>query len=154
MGVLGLSLRGIGAGMVVLAGVILAGVILAGGCSQRIPHSDRPWAQVHVTVTAGGQPVGVGEVTLVAKPESTGVDAGGWLDTRGSVVIPALPGRYVAIILPLPPAEPGGAAGKSDAPRIAPRYRSAATSPFDVEIRTGERNVFTFEMEPAAPASR
>jgi antitoxin (DNA-binding transcriptional repressor) of toxin-antitoxin stability system len=138
-----------------LGAVWLAGVLGIVGCGQRVPHGDRAWSQVHVTVTAGGRPVTLGDVTLLAKPDSAGVDAGGRLDAGGTTVIPALPGRYVAVILPLPPgpAEPGRAAGSGE-PTIPPRYRSAATSPFDVEVRLGESNVFAFDMQPAAPAAR
>jgi hypothetical protein len=139
----------------------LAGGILLVGCGQRIPHGDRPWSQVHVTVTAGGRPVTLGDVTLMAKPDGGGVDAGGRLDARGTTVIPALPGRYVAVIQPLPPAaaappttaEQGLPAGSGE-PTIPPRYRSVATSPFAVEVRFGESNVFAFDMQPAAPAAR
>jgi hypothetical protein len=149
MGSLGRSSRGLGAGA-----AWLAGAIAIAGCGRRVPHSDKPWSQAHVTVTAGGRPVTAGDVNLMAKPESNGLDAGGRLDARGTAVIPVLPGRYVAVILPLPPApsEPGEKASRGTEPAIPSRYRSSATSPFEAEVRANERNVFTFDMGPAASA--
>ena len=69
-------------------------------------------------------------------------------------MIPALPGSYVAVIRPLPPPPEGtatdtaAAADPTGEPSIPKRYRSPATSPFAVEIRRGEKNVFTFDLAP------
>jgi len=133
---------------------VVATVLVAGGCGSKVPHADQPWSNVTITVTAGGQPLEVGEVTLLATKGSSGVDAGGLLDTAGAVMIPALPGSYVAVIRPLsPPAEgtetdTGAAADPTGVSSIPKRYRSPATSPFAVEIRQGEKKVFTFDLTP------
>lgn len=123
------------------------------GCGSKIPHSDKPWSNVQVSVTAGAQPLTLGEVALLATKDGTGVDAGGLLDAKGMVTIPALPGSYVAVIRPLPPPEDdaataSGAADATNARSIPNRYRSPATSPFAVEIRKGEKNVFAFDLAP------
>ena len=89
--------------------VWLAASVACAGCGSKTPHSDKPWSNVKVTVTAGSQPLEVGQVTLLATEGSTGVDAGGVLDASGRATFPALPGSYVAVIQPLPP-PPGGAA--------------------------------------------
>ena len=134
--------------------VWLAASVACAGCGSKTPHSDKPWSNVKVTVTAGSQPLEVGQVTLLATEGSTGVDAGGVLDASGRATFPALPGSYVAVIQPLPP-PPGGvatdtaaAADATGARSIPKRYRSPATSPFAVEIRQGEKNVFTFDLAP------
>lgn len=133
---------------------VVATVLVAGGCGSKVPHADQPWSNVTITVTAGGQPLEVGEVTLLATKGSSGVDAGGLLDTAGAAMIPALPGSYVAVIRPLPPppegtaTDAGAAADATGAGSIPKRYRSPATSPFAVEIRRGEKNVFTFDLAP------
>jgi hypothetical protein len=123
------------------------------GCGSKTPHSDKPWSNVKVSVTAGAQPLTLGEVALLATKDGTGVDAGGLLDAKGMVSIPALPGSYVAVIRPLPPPEDGaatasGAADATGGRSIPKRYRSPATSPFAVEIRKGEKNVFAFDLAP------
>ena len=41
-----------------------------------------------------------------------------------------------------------GTADATGARSIPRRYRSPATSPFAVEIRQGEKNVFTFDLAP------
>ena len=133
---------------------VVATVLVAGGCGSKVPHADHPWSDATITVTAGGQPLEVGEVTLLATKGSSGVDAGGLLDTAGAAMIPALPGSYVAVIRPLPPppegtaTDAGAAADATGAGSIPKRYRSPATSPFAVEIRRGEKNVFTFDLAP------
>jgi hypothetical protein len=137
-----------------LALVWLAASLACAGCGSKTPHSDKPWSNVTVTATAGGQPLAVGEVTLRATEGSTGIDAGGVLDASGRATFPALPGSYVAVIQPLPPPPEGtptdtaAAADATGARTIPKRYRSPATSPFAVEIRQGEKNVFTFDLTP------
>lgn len=107
-----------------------------------------------VTVNVGSQPLEVGQVTLLAAKGSTGIDAGGVLDASGRATFPALPGSYVAVIQPLPPPLEGtptdtaAAADATGARSIPKRYRSPATSPFAMEIRQGEKNVFTFDLAP------
>jgi hypothetical protein len=88
--------------------VWLAASVACAGCGSKTPHSDKPWSNVKVTVTAGSQPLEVGQVTLLATEGSTGVDAGGVLDASGRATFPALPGSYVAVIQPLPPPPGGG----------------------------------------------
>ena len=137
-----------------LALVWLAASLACAGCGSKNPHSDKPWSNVTVTATAGGQPLAVGEVTLRATEGSTGIDAGGVLDASGRATFPALPGSYVAVIQPLPPPPEGtptdtGAAADATGERSIPkRYRSPATSPFALEIGQGEKNVFTFDLTP------
>lgn len=134
--------------------VVVATVLVAGGCGSKTPHSDKPWSNVKVTVNVGSQPLEVGQVTLLAAKGSTGIDAGGVLDASGRATFPALPGSYVAVIQPLPPPLEGtptdtaAAADATGARSIPKRYRSPATSPFAVEIRQGEKNVFTFDLAP------
>lgn len=102
---------------------------------------------------ANGEPLAAGEVALLATQGSTGVDAGGFVDAKGTVRISVLPGSYVAVIRPIPPPEDDAATASVAAdvtgPRTIPkRYRSPATSPFAVEIREGEKHIFTFELAP------
>lgn len=129
-------------------------VFAASGCGSKVPHSDQPWNTVKVVVTSSGQPLGTGQVTLMASKGGTGVDAGGDLDASGHATFPALPGSYVAVIqpLPLPPeglaTDPGAAAAAAGERLIPKGYRSPATSPFAVEIREGEKNTFTFDLAP------
>jgi hypothetical protein len=137
-----------------LALVMLAASVACAGCGSKTPHSDKPWSNVKVTVNVGSQPLEVGQVTLLAAKGSTGIDAGGVLDASGRATFPALPGSYVAVIQPLPPPPEGtptdtAAAADATGERSIPkRYRSPATSPFAVEIRQGEKNVFTFDLAP------
>lgn len=135
--------------------VVVAWMLLtASGCGAKVPHADRGWVNVQVAVTAAGQPIGAGEVALLAKQGSTGVDAGGFVDAKGLVSIPALPGSYVAVIRPLtPPPEVPASGGSvpdiSTGEQVIPkRFRSPATSPLTVEIRSGEKNQFTFDLVP------
>jgi hypothetical protein len=136
-------------------GLAAVGLMLAvSGCGSKAPHSEQPWNTVNVAVTSSGQPLTIGQVTLRASEGGTGVDAGGVLDASGRATFPALPGSYVAVIEPLPPPPEGTAsdtAAAADATgvrSIPKRYRSPATSPLAVEIRTGEKNVFAFDLPP------
>ena len=136
-------------------GLAAAGLMLAAsGCGSKVPHSDQPWNTVKVGVTSSGQPLPTGQVTLMASKGGTGVDAGGVLDASGQARFPALPGSYVAVIQPLPPppeglaTDPRAAAAATGERSIPKRYRSPATSPLAVEIREGEKHIFTFDLAP------
>lgn len=136
-----------------LALVMLAASVACAGCGAKTPHSDKPWAKVIVSVTVGGQPLNTGEIAFQPVEDGEGVRAGGFLDAQGTATISALPGSYVAVIRPLAPPEDvaATASATTDATggrSIPKRYRSAATSPFAVEIRQGEKNVFTFDLAP------
>ena len=41
-------------------------VAVGGGCGKRVPHGDRPWAQVKVVVRSGADPLAQGEVAFLA----------------------------------------------------------------------------------------
>lgn len=134
--------------------VVVAWMLLtASGCGAKAPHSGRPWLHAQVRVITNGEPLAAGEVALLATQGSTGVDAGGFIDAKGAVRIPILPGSYVVIIRPLALPEVSPSDGSAAEPRtgdmgIPKRYRSPATSPLAVEIRKGEKHTFTFDLTP------
>lgn len=134
--------------------VVVAWMLLtASGCGAKAPHSGRPWLHAQVTVIANGEPLAAGEVAFLAAQGSTGVDAGGFIDAKGTVRIPILPGSYVVVIRPLAPPEFSPSDGSAAEPRardtgIPRRYRSPSTSPLAVEILKGEKHTFTFDLTP------
>ena len=130
--------------------LLVAGV---GGCGKRVPHGNLPWAQAKVTVRVGADPLAPGEVAFLADQGSSGVDAGGVVDAKGSVTIPLLPGDYTVVIRPLPPSEEemakprtGPKAAPPRATSIPGRFHSPKTSPFKATMSAREKREFTFDL--------
>ena len=130
--------------------LLVAGI---GGCGKRVPHGNLPWAQAKVTVRVGADPLAPGEVAFLADQGSSGVDAGGVVDAKGSVTIPLLPGDYTVVIRPLPPSEEemakprtGPKAAPPRATAIPSRFHSPKTSPFKATLSDREKREFTFDL--------
>ena len=134
--------------------IAVAGLVFgAGGCGRRGPHGDRPWSQAKVVVRVGSEPLVEGEVAFLADQGSSGVDAGGVVDAKGSVTIPVLPGEYTVVIRPLPPSEEEMAkprtGPKAAPPRATPipgRFHSPKTSPLKATLSDREKREFTFDL--------
>lgn len=139
-------------------GVLMAVALLAvgvAGCGPRVPHSDRPWAQARVTVLVGADLLAAGEVAFLADQGSSGVDAGGVVDAKGTVEFPVLPGDYTVVIRPLPPSEEEMAkprTARKAATSIPGRFHSPKTSPFKATLSPREKREFTFDL--SAPDSQ
>jgi hypothetical protein len=134
-------------------------LLVASGCGRRVPHGDRPWAQAKVTIRVGADPLTTGEVAFLAEQDSAGIDAGGVVDTKGTVTIPVLPGDYTVVIRPLPPSEEELAeprtGPKAAPPRATPipgRFHSLKTSPLKAIMSAREKREFTFDL--SAPDGR
>ena len=130
-----------------------AALLVESGCGPRVPHSDRPWAQANVTVRVGADPLTTGEVAFLAGPDSTGIDAGGVVDAKGTITFPVLPGDYTVVIRPLPPSEEemakprtGPNAAQPRATSIPVRFHSPKTSPLKVTLSAREKRAFTFDL--------
>jgi len=130
--------------------LLVAGV---GGCGKRVPHGNLPWAQAKVTVRVGADPLAAGEVAFLPVQGTSGVDAGGVVDAKGSVTIPVLPGDYTVVIRPLPPSEEEMAkprtGPKAAPPRATPipgRFHSPKTSPLKATLSDREKREFTFDL--------
>lgn len=114
------------------------------GCN-RGPHANLPWCECRVRVSAGMEPLTAGEVTLIADPSSSGVDAGGLLDGKGEARIPVLPGRYKVIVRPPSSADDQDRPKAADEQGIAKlvtipsRFQSPTTSPHAIEITKGSK---------------
>ena len=137
-------------GVLMVAALLVAGF---SGCGRRMPHSNLPWAQAKVTVRVGADPLVEGEVAFLADKGSSGVDAGGVVDAKGSVTIPLLPGDYTVVIRPLPPSEEemakprtGPNAAKPRVTSIPGRFHSPKTSPFKATLSAREKREFTFDL--------
>jgi hypothetical protein len=132
---------------------MVVGLLLASGCGPRVPHSNLPWAQAKVIVRVGADPLAAGEVAFLADQGSSGVDAGGVVNAKGSVTIPVLPGDYTVVIRPLPPSEEelskprtGPNAAKPRVTSIPGRFHSPKTSPFKATLSAREKREFAFDL--------
>ena len=136
--------------ILVAIALLVAGV---GGCGKRVPHGNLPWAEAKVTVRVGADPLAAGEVAFLAAQGSSGVDAGGVVDAKGSVTIPVLPGDYTVVIRPLPPSEEEMAKPRTGPKAVPPRatpipghFHSPKTSPFKATLSDREKREFTFDL--------
>jgi len=126
------------------------GVSLA-GCSGDTPGPDRPRGNVTIKVTYGGAPVTEGQVDL--ESPGSGEGGGGTLNNEGVATIPNVAeGSYTVTVVPPPPdprpPEPGETPPPvKEYPNIPQKFRMLNTSPLRVEVKKGQTQEFTFDLQ-------
>jgi hypothetical protein len=129
---------------------LLIGLLVTCGCS---PQGGAPTAKVSGVLTRKGSPVPNASVTFT--PE-TGRPANGVTDAQGKFTLStfatndgAVPGTHrvsvASMDIPPMPGTPEARSGTAQS-QIPPKYTSPETSGFVAEVKTRQKNEFTFDI--------
>jgi hypothetical protein len=125
--------------------LLVVSIFLIAGCGSRGPKT----ARVSGTVTMSGKPLAkVGVTFLPTKkgPAATGVtnENGEFTLTTARKGDGAVLGKHKVTV--------GSAEEGQKGPAIAEIYGSPHSTKLSAEVESGKKNVFTFDVEPEAPA--
>jgi hypothetical protein len=133
-----------------LTTLFLSGALLGLiGCGKYHPKPPATVPAGGKVLSPTGQPLKSGMVTFIPDDIAVGREVGGMLGTDGSFKLDyrdggAVPGKYTVILDPNMTL-PGQQRDTSVA--VPAKYVDASTSPWKAEIKAGQPNEFTLQME-------